>query len=223
MNAQPHHTSAGRVIIIVLIIIAGSIVTAILLVGKPISVEEDNSPFDCMQDPIQIDDITEPGITYQSGNLSLIFFPQALYEITAKVMSKKRYHDGWGAKIAPYDLALAWGKLTKPDMRPFIKYSQMRRFYFYKCTWDCPLTQDYISQHSANTHLIPANENLMKVIRKIKKGNVITLWGYLVNVEGTYKNADVNWRTSTSREDTGNGACEVIYVEKIRIKDKIYR
>jgi len=223
MQKIPHPTSAGRVIIIVLIIIAASIVTALLLVGKPISVEEDTSPFDLMQDPIQIDDITESGIAHQSGTLNLIYFPQASYEITAQVMSKKHYHKGWSAKIAPYDLALAWGKLINAEMKQFIKYSQMRRFYFYECTWDCPLTQDYISKHSANTHLIPANENLMKVLRKIRKGNVITLWGYLINVEGTYKNGDVNWHTSTSRADTGNGACELMYVEKVRLKDKIYR
>ena len=108
-------------------------------------------------------------------------------------------------------------------MKKFIKYSQMMRFYIYKCTWDCPLTQDYISQHSANNHLIPANPNILKVFKKIKKGDLIQLWGFLVNIEGAYKGRDVNWRSSTTREDTGNGACELLYVEKVRLKNKIYR
>ncbi|HEX37597.1 MAG TPA: hypothetical protein ENG70_01865 [Candidatus Cloacimonetes bacterium] len=223
MLQKLYHTPVSRVILIVLVIISASVITAIVFLNKPISVEEVDSPLDPMQDPLQIDDINEPGITYQSGNLNVIYFPQASYEITAKVMSKKKYHDGWSAKIGPYDFVLAWGNPTKPEMKNFIKYSQMRRFYFYKCTWDCPLTQEYISTHSANTHLIPANDNILKVLRKIKKGTVIKLWGYLINVEGTYKEGNVSWRSSTTQKDTGNGACEVMYVEKVRLKNKIYR
>ena len=34
---------------------------------------------------------------------------------------------------------------------------------------------------------------------------------------------EVNWRSSTTRADTGNGACELFYVEKVRLKNKIYR
>ncbi len=223
MKERAYHVSVSRVIFIVLIIIIGSVITVLLFFDKPISVETDKSLLDAMQDPIQIDDINKPGITYQSGNLNLIYFPQASYEITAKVMSKKRYHDGWGSKIGPYDLALAWGKLTQPEIKKFIKYSQMRRFYCFKCTWNCPLTTEYISRHSANTHIIPANDNIFKALKKVRKGEVIKLWGYLINVEGTYKSRDVNWRSSTTREDTGNGACEVMYVEKIRLKNNIYR
>lgn len=223
MSHHLYHTPVSRVIVIVLVIISASVIAALVFLNKPLSVEEVSTPLDPMQEPIQYDDINESGITYQSGNLNVIYFPQASYEITARVMSKKRYHDGWGAKIGPYDFVLAWGKLTQPGMNKFIKYSQMRRFYFYKCTWNCPLTQEYISSHSANTHLIPANDNITKVLKIIKKGNVIKLWGFLINVEGTYKEGQVNWRTSTTREDTGNGACEVMYVEKVRLKNNIYR
>ena len=223
MQSSTYYTSKARVITIVCIIIAASVITALLFLNRPISVEEDQTPLNPLLAPLQNDETIQHGITYNSGELNLIYFPQAEYEVTAKVMSKKRYHNGWGSKIGPYDYVLAWGKLTNPEMNKFIKYTQMRRFYFYKCNWDCPLTHEYISTHSANTHLIPANDNIMKVLKKIKKGNVIKLWGYLVNVEGTYKGGEVYWRSSTTRKDTGNGACEVMYVEKIRVGNHIYR
>jgi len=83
-------------------------------------------------------------ISCRLRNLQLIIFPRVEYEITAKVVSKKHYHYSWESKIVPYDFALAWGKLTEPGMKKFIKYSQMRRFYFYKYAQNCPLKQDYI-------------------------------------------------------------------------------
>jgi hypothetical protein len=216
-------TSYIRIIVIMLVVIAASIITAKYFLEKPISVEEVTTPLNPLEDPVQNEVQDLESFTFNKGNLLLLIFPQKEYEITAKVVSKKRYHDGWGAKIVPYDFTLAWGKLTELGMKKLIKYSQMRRFYFFKYTWNCPLTQDYIGEHSSNNHLIPANENILNVFRKIKKGDIIQLWGYLVNIEGTYKGRDVNWRTSTTRTDTGNGACEVIYVEKVRIKNKIYR
>lgn len=223
MKTTTHPTSAFRFIILILVVIAASIITAKIFLEKPISVEEITTPLDPLENPVQNNVRDFKNFTFNKGNLLLLIFPQKEYEITAKVVSKKRYRGGWDAKLASYDMALAWGKLTEPGMKKFIKYSQMRRFYFYKFTRDCPLTQDYIGKHSSNNHLIPANKNILNVFRKIKKGDIIQLWGYLVNVKGTYRGGDVNWKTSTSRTDTGNGACEVIYVEKVRLKNQIYR
>lgn len=217
------YTSVEKVISIILIIIAVSLVTAIYFFGKPISVEEADTPMDASTDPIQINESIMRVVTHNTRSMSLIYIPQADYEITAKVVDKKRYHAGWTSKIAPYDLALAWGKLTQPEMKEFINYYQMKRFYFFKYSWDCPVSEKYISEHSSNNHLISANENICKAIGLIKKGDIIQLWGSLVNVEGIYKNFEVTWDTSTTRMDSGNGACEIIYVEKIRIKNKIYR
>jgi len=223
MQNNTHPTSAFRVIIILLIVLAASILTAKYFLEKSISVEEVATPLDPLKKPKQNNVQDFKSFTINQGNLQLLIFPQAEYEMTAKVMSKKRYHNGWESRIIPYDLALAWGKLTESEMKKFIKYTQMLRFYFYKFTRDCPLTQEYIGDHSSNNHLIPANKNILNVLRKIRKGDIIQLWGYLVNIKGTYKGKDVNWKTSTSRADTGNGACELIYVEKVRLKNKIYR
>jgi len=225
MTIQNYHQSTSyiRIIVIIVVVIAASILTAKYFLEKPISVEEITTPLDPLENPVQNKVQDLENFTVNKGNLQLEIFLKREYEITAIMVSKKRYHYGWESKILPYDFALAWGKLADPEMKKFIKYSQMRRFYFYKYTRDCPLTQEYIGEHSSNNHLIPANKNILNVFRKIKKGDVIQLCGYLVNIKGTYKGKDVNWKTSTSRTDTGNGACEVFYVEKVRLKDKIYR
>lgn len=194
-----------------------------VFISEPISVEEETAPLDPFQEPIQNDIQNVQSFTMNKGSLQLLVFPRAKYEITAQVVSKKRYRDGWASKIAPYDFALAWGRLIESEISKFIMYSQIKRFYFFTCKWNCPVTQNYIGDHSSNNHLMPANINIFNALKKIKEGNTIQLWGYLVNVEGMCQQTEVNWASSTTREDTGNGACELIYVEKIRLKNKIYR
>ena len=69
-----------------------------------------------------------------------------------------------------------------------------------------------IISHSANMHMIPADEATAKTLNDVRPGEVITLGGYLVEVT---KPKGWIWRTSTTRTDTGSGACEVVWVERL--------
>ena len=138
------------------------------------------------------------------------------------IAGRKSYSGGWNGELAPFDLALAWGRLAEPDCDRYIKYSQSGRWYFYRYTGECPVGSDYIASHSANSHIIPATANVRKAIGITRKKERIILQGYLVNVDGTYKNATVWWRTSHSRSDTGDGSCEVFYVKRVTIGGYVY-
>ena len=63
-------------------------------------------------------------------------------------------------------------------------------------------------------HLIAANDEVARTLKQIRPGQLITLQGYLVNV-----NADDGWRwrSSLTRDDTGANACELIYVKQLKI------
>jgi hypothetical protein len=57
-----------------------------------------------------------------------------------------------------------------------------------------------------------------KSIKKIKTGDHIRLKGYLVSITATdSKGTPYYWNSSTSRNDTGDGACEVMYVTEVNI------
>lgn len=50
--------------------------------------------------------------------------------------------------------------------------------------------------------------------------------GVLIDTAKKFENTTTEWRSSTTRDDTGAGACEVIYVEDVEILQKghpIYR
>jgi hypothetical protein len=178
--------------------------------------------YDASNEPIQENLTNAEPFLISTSRLKLQLHPLAKYEITAKVQSKQRYVGDWSAKISPFDFALAWGELVDRKLDKFIKYSQTSRFYMYRYKPGTPLSQKYISEHSANTHIIPATKNIRKALFKVRKKQIVKMEGYLVRINGTYKKGTVSWNSSTIRTDTGNGACEVMYVTKLYYKNKMY-
>ena len=115
--------------------------------------------------------------------------------------------------MSVYDFALAWGDLNKKEIDQHIKYSQSGRWYRYRFPYDSPVSGQYIANHSANVHLIHKNEEILKKLKRSRKNHYVRLEGYLVSVN--FQNAP--WRSSLSRTDTGNGACEIMYVTNVKI------
>ena len=142
------------------------------------------------------------------------FTKLASYNIKAKVLSRKDYSD-FGAVLSPTDLALGWGSMSNEDIIKDIKISQSGRWYNYKYEYKyVKITPGEIAINSANTHIIPANDEVNMILSEVIKGNIVEMNGYLVSIEG--KN-NFRWRSSTSRKDTGGGACEVFYVENLTV------
>jgi hypothetical protein len=198
------------------------IIGLIFLFLYPSSSEAYYGGYDASNVPIQEALVDSDNITISIRKGTILLTPLASYEITAKVQSKHIYKGDWSAKISPYDFALAWGSLVDKKLDKFIRYSQTSRFYMYRYKAGTPLAQEYISQHSANTHIIPASKNIRKALFWIRKKSMVKMEGYLVNVSGTYRNYPVHWNTSLVRTDTGNGACEIMYVTKLYYKNKMY-
>jgi len=96
-----------------------------------------------------------------------------------------------------------------------IKISQSGRWYRWHVD-SFPISRREIETHSANMHLIPADDMIKDSIDRARKGDLIKLSGYLVSV--TAKDG-WNWKSSLTRDDTGNHACELIWVEKFEIID----
>jgi hypothetical protein len=71
------------------------------------------------------------------------------------------------------------------------------------------LPKDEIARSSANMHMIPSDVRVAAALRKVREGDDVRIDGWLVQVDA----ADGwRWRSSTTRDDTGSGACELVYV-----------
>lgn len=198
------------------------LLTFVIGCEKPQVTSEDFTEIDVSQEPSQDKYTAGDRIIKKNKDTEFIITPVAEYKIAAIVVSKKSYHDGWHAEIAPVDLALAWGKMAESGYDKYISYSQSDRWYVYEYEEESPFDDNYVITHSSNNHIIPADENIYKAIRSLKKKERVLLEGFLVNVKGRYKGGDFWWNSSSTRKDSGDGSCEVFYVKKVRIGTKVY-
>ena len=141
---------------------------------------------------------------------------QALAEfvIEARVLARENYRFDVGAELSPVDLALGWGPMSDSTVLNQINIQQRNRFYY----WDAdvfPIPRRAIERHSANMHLIPASPIVAQQMSAVRPGHIVRLGGYLVEAR---REDGWQWRSSLTREDTGNGACELIWVETIALR-----
>jgi len=142
--------------------------------------------------------------------------PLARFSIEARVLRAERYWFDRGAELAPVDLALGWGAMSDTAVLEKLKITQGTRFYYWApVDGTLPLPRGYIETHSANMHMVPADESVARVLKDARRGSIVKLSGYLIEIRG----ADgYTWRSSLTRNDTGNGACELIWVERIELR-----
>jgi hypothetical protein len=158
-------------------------------------------------DPVQGKVTATPDLRRPDYRLTAL----ASYDITARVLSIEPYYLGRAAGISPLDLALGWGPMSDDAVLKDIRIRQSGRFYTWR-TEKFPISSKLIETHSANTHVIPANPQVKSRITAIRSGEVVRLYGYLVEIRG---DDGWRWRSSLSRGDTGSGACELMWVEQV--------
>jgi hypothetical protein len=142
--------------------------------------------------------------------------PLAEFDAWARVLSTKRYYFDRETDLVPIDFALGWGPMSDSAVLRHFTINQSRRFYFWRTNF-LPIPREQIVANSANMHLIPATEEIGRLMKKVKPGHVLHFSGYLVNAVG---DDNWTWRSSTSRNDTGNGACELVYVTHFSAREK---
>ena len=136
------------------------------------------------------------------------------FEGEFRVLSREDYSMGCEAEVSPVDFALGWGRMAEPQIYKQLSIRQSNRWYYWRYENTPPIDVREIETHSANMHMIPANKEIAKQLSKVQKDDLIYLKGHLVEVRAQ---DGWIWRSSLTREDTGNGACELFLIEDIRI------
>jgi hypothetical protein len=142
--------------------------------------------------------------------------PLASFTLEARVLHKKVYRYDQQAALAPVDLALGWGPMSDQSVLDRLSISQSMRFYWYEYQLPPPIAPDQIVAHSTNVHLIPATEQIASLCRSLRTGSLVHLGGELVEATGP---GIGTWRSSLSRTDKGNGACELMWVKEVTVLD----
>jgi hypothetical protein len=139
---------------------------------------------------------------------------KARFEIRARVLSTEPYYTGRTADLSPIDLALGWGVMSDQAVIDQLDISQSSRWYRWRYESSPPVSEQQIISSSSNMHMIPASKAIDRSLKKLRKGDIISLSGYLVDVD---HESGWHWRSSMTRTDTGDGACELVYVESLSV------
>ena len=139
--------------------------------------------------------------------------PLAHFALDARVLHRENYHWDRQATLVPVDLALGWGPMSDQRVLDQIKITQSMRFYWFDYKKP-PIPKADIISHSTNVHIIPATPEIASQCKSLRAGTLVHLSGDLV--EATAPNYGT-WRSSLSRTDTGNGACELMWVKELSI------
>lgn len=161
----------------------------------------------------------DSGVATVTGGIS--------YSISAKVESVKAYDDAVSAAV-PYDLLLAWGNMADGNVDSKLTWEQADRQGVVSGTLGGAtgpdISNSYVISHVSNNHLVPANSSIRTALQTIRPGDTVKIDGRLVDVKVQTDDRRVyTVQTSESRTDQGDGACEIIFVERIKINGKNYR
>ena len=149
----------------------------------------------------------------QIGDIKLT--PRARFSLEARVLARERYYLGPTAALMPIDIAFGWAEMSDTTLLDKMSITQGTRFYYWSYAGERPAAHDVIIRSSANMHLIPQTPEIAAVLLSARVGDVVTLVGDLVDVR---KDDDWWMTTSLTREDSGAGACEIIYVRQASIR-----
>lgn len=138
--------------------------------------------------------------------------PLANFSLRGRVLLLSKYRLDGESKVAPYDLGIGWQRMSDSAVLRELELSQTGRFLLWRTRGTPPIPEDEIARSATNIHLIPANAQIEARIAALGPGQIVSLRGQLVEAStaGGWK-----WRSSLSRDDTGGGACELMYVEDV--------
>ena len=145
--------------------------------------------------------------------------PQFEYELYGMIVSY-RHHDSNSRMhflandhLNMLDVCVVWGDNTQhPDLSKIEFWNGI--FTCVVQTRDQQAWDAFDMYQLSNNHLISADEYVRDQVRDIKVGDQIRVRGYLAS----YSSGGGGKRgTSTTRLDTGDGACETLFVEQFEI------
>lgn len=176
-----------------------------------------------IKDPLQTEAAGQAKMSVDGYDITVNYL--YAYDISALVVSIHNYSgSGIGDKLAPRDLALAWGDVAAYNTLVDFHWQQSGRWYSWRVNSDAEIAKvggiQGVTEHSSNNHLIPADDTVKKQIQKIKVGDYVRIKGYLVNLGGSKPDGTTfYWNSSTTRSDSGAHSCEVIYVTGVEWLD----
>ena len=127
------------------------------------------------------------------------------------------HHRQWKDFLNVKDLCVVFGKNVQSDVFRKLRYRSGPWTCFFQIP-DRQTDKQFRSDQLSNNHILTDNIDLHRLVMRAAPGDEVRISGMLAN----YQNQATGFEreTSISRTDTGNGACETIFVTDFSITKK---
>ncbi|CAN5222808.1 hypothetical protein BH10PSE17_BH10PSE17_28350 [soil metagenome] len=127
-------------------------------------------------------------------------------------------HADWNDNLNVVDLCVVWGANASDGAYEKMEFSS-GQFVCYFNTHDRQAAQPQYFRALSNNHLLTDDPVIARRLRNVRIGDQISLRGQLVEYSHDHGFA-FHRGTSTTRDDTGDGACETIFVRQFSVLRK---
>ena len=156
------------------------------------------------------------------GDVVYTVKPLYEYDLYGLVVSKHNadswwdyIHAAWNDKLNVTDLCVIWGDNALQGRYRKVSFSS-GQFVCYFETSSQEAFEAFDPAQLSNNHLLSDNLHLSKRLREVRIGDQVHFRGVLA--EYSHHHGFAFWRgSSTVRTDSGNGACETVYVSDAEI------
>jgi len=157
-----------------------------------------------------------------SGGITYTVKPLYRYDLHGLIVSKHNADTWWdymhreaNDALNITDLCVVWGANIMSDVYRQISFSNGQ----FTCNYSTGSNEVWAAFDQAavsNNHLLADNPALARLMRKVEVGDQVRFRGYLAEYSH-HHGFEFHRGTSTVRTDSGNGACETVYVEDFEI------
>jgi uncharacterized protein len=140
--------------------------------------------------------------------------PRATFNAGVRLVYKKEYIDkSIETAVSPVDFAVAWGPMNNDDVLNKIILFPEKRWVNVAFNGEYTWEKDILLDNFSNIHIIPASRDIHEKINNLPQNINILITGYLVDVS----KKNWVWKTSLSRNDRSQGACEILFLTDIKV------
>lgn len=174
-----------------------------------------------LDEPTQ-EPVRKPAFATTSHGVTYTVQPLYTYELTGLVVSKHDaktwwdyLHREWNDNLNIVDLCVVWGNNARNGAYADIHFSSGQ----FTCNFSTRSDAAYAAFDQtaiSNNHLLTDQPAIAKKLRTVRVGDQIRIRGHLAEY-AHQQGLDFRRGTSTVRTDTGNGACETVFIDSIEV------
>ena len=174
--------------------------------------------------PLQKKVAGEAPIQFRRGDFNLTLKPLYRYKISGLIVSVNDYAIA-GLRYQDFyelDLCMIWGNNVRSGAyrSRHVDFEHHGNTCYARWSRGARINGTQLS----NTHVYATDQDILDELNRLRAGDQVQLDGYLVEVAAVpvrvspgHNPGTTRLRSSTTRTDKGNGACEIMYAENLQV------